>query len=86
MDIPLLLENKINNTKKDIIVFVDSKKKEITKRLKKRENFNLKLMNKFRKIQLSLEYKKKKSQFVIRNNFSKTFLKKDINRVLETIL
>ena len=85
LDIPLLLENKIN-TKKDIIVFVDSKKKEIIKRLKKRENFNLKLMNKFRKIQLPLEYKKKKSQFVIRNNFSKTFLKKDINRVLETIL
>ena len=85
LDIPLLLENKIN-TKKDIIVFVDSKKKEIIKRLKKRENFNLKLMNKFRKIQLPLEYKKKKSQFVIRNNFSKTFLKKDINRVLEKIL
>ena len=85
LDIPLLLENKIN-TKKDVIVFVDSKKKEIIKRLKKRENFNIKLVNKFRKIQLSLEYKKKKSQFVIRNNFSKTFLKKDINRVLETIL
>ena len=85
LDIPLLLENKINN-KKDVIVFVESKKKEITKRLKKRKNFNMKLINKFRKIQLSLEYKKKKSQFIIRNNFSKTFLKKDINRVLETIL
>ena len=46
----------------------------------------MKLINKFMKIQLSLEYKKKKSQFIIRNNFSKTFLKKDINRVLETIL
>ena len=46
----------------------------------------MKLINKFRKIQLSLEYKKKKSQFIIRNNFSKKFLKKDINRVLETIL
>ena len=43
-------------------------------------------MSKFRKIQLSLEFKKKKSHFIIRNNFSKTFLKKDINRVLETIL
>ena len=84
LDIPLLLENKINN-KKDVIVFVESKK-EINKRLKKRKNFNMKLMNKFRKIQLSLEYKKKKSQFIIRNNFSKTFLKKDINRVLEKIL
>ena len=85
LDIPLFLENKINK-KKDVIVFVDSKKKEITKRLKKRKNFNMKLMNKFRKIQLSLEFKKKKSHFVIRNNFSKKFLKKDINRILETIL
>ena len=85
LDIPLFLENKINK-KKDVIVFVDSKKKEIIKRLKKRKNFNMKLMNKFRKIQLSLEFKKKKSQFVIRNNFSKKFLKKDINRILETIL
>jgi len=39
LDIPLLLENKINK-KKDIIVFVDANKVEIIKRLKKRENFN----------------------------------------------
>ena len=84
LDIPLFLENKINN-KKDVIVFVESKKKEIVKRLKRRKNFNIKLMNKFRKIQLSLEYKKKRSQFIIRNNFSNKFLKKDINRVLEKI-
>ena len=34
LDIPLLLENKINN-KNDILVFVDSKKAEVEKRLKK---------------------------------------------------
>ena len=34
LDIPLLLENKIN-TKGDILIFVDSKKSEILKRLKK---------------------------------------------------
>ena len=43
LDIPLLLENKINN-KKDILIFVDSKKKDILKRLKKRKNFNKKLI------------------------------------------
>jgi dephospho-CoA kinase len=52
LDIPLLLENKINN-KNDILVFVDSKKTEILKRLKKRKNFNLKIFQKFRDIQLS---------------------------------
>ena len=42
LDIPLLLENKINK-KNDILVFVESKKKEILKRLKKMKNFNQKL-------------------------------------------
>ena len=58
LDIPLLLENKINK-KKDILVFVQSKKNDILKRLKKRKNFNKNLYYKFKKIQLPLEYKKK---------------------------
>ena len=41
------------------------------KRLKKRENFNKKLLKKFKNIQLPLDYKKKKSQFFIKNNFTK---------------
>ena len=53
LDIPLLLENKIN-IKKDILVFVESKKSEILKRLKKRKNFNKKLYKKFKDIQQSL--------------------------------
>ena len=39
LDVPLLLENKLNK-KKDILVFVESKKKDISKKLKKRNNFN----------------------------------------------
>ena len=35
LDIPLLMENKINK-KNDILVFVEAKKKDINKRLKKR--------------------------------------------------
>ena len=59
LDIPLLLENKIN-MKNDVLVFVKSKKIDIFKRLKKRNNFNLKLYKKFKSIQLSLDHKKKK--------------------------
>ena len=58
LDIPLLLENKINK-KNFILVFVQSKKFEITKRLKKRKNYNQKLLKLFKKIQLPLDYKKK---------------------------
>ena len=64
LDIPLLLENNIN-TKKDILIFVQSKKSEITKRLKKRSNFNQKLFEKLKKIQLPVDYKRKKSKFII---------------------
>ena len=85
LDIPLLLENKINK-KNDILVFIQSKKIDIFKRLKKRKNFNLKLYKNFKNVQLSLDYKKKKSQFIIKNNFTNKSIKKSIKQVLKDIL
>jgi dephospho-CoA kinase len=85
LDIPLLLENKINN-KQDILIFVDSKKKDIEKRLIKRKNFDRKLFNKFKKMQLSSFYKKKKSHFVIKNDFKKQSVKNEIKNILKKIL
>ena len=84
LDIPLLLENKINK-RGDILVFVESKKKEILKRLKKRSNYNQKLLNKFKKIQLSLDYKKKKSNFVIKNDFNDRTAKNYVKIILNHI-
>jgi len=49
LDIPLLIENKLNK-KKDILIFVDAKKKEINKRLKKKPNINTKIQEKFKKL------------------------------------
>ena len=85
LDIPLLLENKINK-KKDILIFVQSKKIDILKRLNKRDNFNKKLWSKFKKIQYSTNYKKKKAQFIIKNNFTKKSVKRDIGNILKKIL
>ena len=85
LDIPLLLENKLNK-KEDIIIFIQSKKIEIIKRLKKRNNFNLNLFNKFKKIQLSPSYKKKKSQFIIKNNFTNKSAKTNIKKIIKKIL
>mgnify|MGYP001325526680 FL=1 len=85
LDIPLLLENKINK-KGDMLVFVKSNKKDILKRLKKRPGFNYKLFIKFKKIQLPLDYKMKKSQFIIRNNFTNKSVKRDIKYILSRIL
>ena len=85
LDIPLLMENKINK-KNDILVFVDAKKNEINKRLKKRPNVNLKILEKFKKLQLPVEFKKKQSDFIIKNNFRNNSIKKNVKIVLEKIL
>ena len=84
LDIPLLLENKINQ-KKDILVFVQSKKKDILQQLSKRNNYNKLLLKKFRYLQLSLDYKRRKSHFIIKNNFTKKSIKKGIKEVLKEI-
>ena len=85
LDIPLLIENKLFNTK-DILVFVDSKKKDIDKKIINRSNYNKKLINMFKKIQLSTAYKKKKSQFIIKNTFTKNPVKKEIKKILKEII
>ena len=85
LDIPLLMENKINK-KSDILIFVDAKKKEINKRLKKRSNINLEIVKKFKRLQLPLEFKKKQSNFIIKNNFRNNFIKKNVKKMLKKIL
>ena len=85
LDIPLLMENKINKSG-DILIFIQSKKTEVLKRLKKRQNFNLKLFNRFKKIQLPLEYKKRKSTYIIKNNFTKNSVKVCVKNILKKIL
>ena len=82
LDIPLLIENKLNK-KNDILIFVDAKKKEINKRLKKRYNKSVKILKKF---QLPVELKKKKADFIIKNNFRSNSIKKNVKKVLEKIL
>ena len=85
MDIPLLLENKLNKNK-IVLVFVHSKKSDILKRLTKRKNFNDKLLRKFKSIQLPLDFKKNKSQFIIKNDFSKKTVKRAIRNIIKEII
>ena len=85
LDIPLLLEGKINN-RRDILIFVESQKKEISKRIRKRYNFNPKVLKKLKKLQLPLETKKKKSNFIIKNNFKSMLVKKNVKIIKNKIL
>jgi len=84
LDIPLLLENKINK-KEDILVFIQSRQSDILKKLKKRKNFNQKLLKKFKNIQYPLKYKKKKSDFIIKNNFKKNSVINGIKNIQKEI-
>ena len=84
LDIPLLLENKLNR-KKDILVYVDTRKSNILRNLRKRKNFNSLILTKFKKIQLSLAYKKKNSRFIIKNKFTKKSVKDEVRKILKII-
>ena len=85
LDIPLLVENKLYD-KKFYLIFVQSSKNEINKRLKKRPFYNKKIVDYLRKSQKSLTYKKKISNFVIKNNFKLLSLKKNIKIIKRKIL
>ena len=85
LDIPLYLENGINK-KNDVIIYVDANQKLINKRLKKRSYFNKKLLTKFKKIQLKSNLKKKKSSYIIKNNFNPVKIKRKINELKTKIL
>jgi len=85
LDIPLLMENKINK-KNDILIFIDAEKKKINKRLKKKININLEIIEKFKKLQLPVELKKRKSDFIIKNNFKNNSIKKSVKKVMKKIL
>ena len=84
LDVPLLLENKLN-TKKDIIIFIQADKKKINKKLIKRKNINLKMINILRKNQFPVSLKKKKSTYIIKNNFVSNTAKKNVKLILTKI-
>ena len=85
LDVPLLLEKKINR-KNDILIFVKSQKKETIKRLKKRLNFDLKVFNRLNSFQLPLEFKRKKANFIIKNNFKSLIVKKNVKLLKKKLL
>tara|TARA_Y100001958_G_C21123479_1_gene466871 strand:+ start:113 stop:685 length:573 start_codon:yes stop_codon:yes gene_type:complete len=84
LDVPLFLENKLNK-KKDIIIFVEANKKKIKQKLNKRKNINQKLINILRRNQLPTILKKKKSTYVLKNNFNSNTAKKNVKLILKRI-
>ena len=85
LDIPLYLENKMYK-RNDVIIFLKTKRKDVNSRLKKRKNFNQKLLNILRKSQLTLEQKKNKSNYVLVNNYNNAIMKRKVKILKAKIL
>tara|TARA_B100000242_G_C43042520_1_gene486423 strand:- start:1489 stop:2082 length:594 start_codon:yes stop_codon:yes gene_type:complete len=85
LDIPLLVENKLYN-KKDILIFVKCNQKKVIKRLKKRKNYNKKVLINLKKNQVDLLKKRKLANYIVDNNFSPIIMKKKINSLKNKIL
>ena len=75
LGIPLLIENKLYN-KKDILIFVKSKQIKVINRLRKRKNFNKKILSNLIENQASLLKKRKLANYIVDNNFSPNIMKK----------
>ncbi len=85
LDIPLLIENKLNK-KGDILIFIKSKKSKIFHRLKKRPNFNLKFLKNLQENQIMLSKKIKMANYIVHNNYPASIMKKKINLLKKRIL
>ena len=74
------------NKKGDILIFVKTKRSKIIKRLKKRKNYNKKILDKLRSNQSSLLKKERLSNYVVDNNFSENIMKKNIKILKKKII
>ncbi len=77
---------RMNNFKKKNKKLKKTKKKKIDKKKKKKPNFNTRILKKFKELQLPIEFKKRQSNFVIKNNFKNNSIKENVKKVLEKIL
>ena len=85
LDIPLLIENKLNK-KGDVLIFIKSKKSKILHRLKKRHNFNLKFLKNLHENQTKLSKKIKLADYMVDNNYPANIMKKKISLLKKRIL
>ncbi len=85
LDIPLLIENKLYN-KRDILIFVKTNQRKVIERLKKRKNYNKKILFKLKMNQTKQLKKRKLANYIVDNNFSPNIMRKKINFLKNKIL
>ena len=84
LDIPLLVENKLYN-KSDILIYVKTTRRIISKRIKKRKKLNKKLLIILKSQQLVSNKKIKLSRYIINNSLDKKNTLKQIIKIKKKI-
>ncbi len=69
-----------------MLIFVSTKSNKILKRLKKRENFDKRILDQLKQNQVELSKKIKLSNYIVDNNFSPNIMKKKIKKLKNLIL
>ena len=85
LDVPLLIENNLNE-KGDILIFIKSKKSKILERLSKRENYDKNILKILKENQTVLLKKKKLANYIIYNNYSLKIMEKKIKYLKHKII
>ena len=85
LDIPLLIENKLY-VKGDVLIFIKASKSKVIDRIKKRRNYDKKIINKLNSNQTTLLKKMKLANYIVDNNFSPNIMKKKIKKLRKRIL
>ena len=85
LDVPLLIENKLYK-KNYILLYIHANAKKIQSRLRKRKNFNKKIYQELKILQLPLSKKKKLASFTIFNDFKMKNLAKSVKIIKSEIL
>ena len=85
LDIPLLIENNLN-MENDVLVFVKCNRNKILERLKKRPNYNKKILKSLSQNQIINSKKLRMANYIIDNNFSPHIMKNKIILLKKKIL
>ena len=84
LDIPLLIENKLNK-KGDVLIFINTRKSKVVSRLRKRKKYNVNILKELKKNQYSLLKKRKLANYIIDNNYSPNIMKLKIQKLKNKI-
>jgi len=84
LDIPLLIENKLY-VKGDVLIYIKTSKSKIISRIKKRRNYDKKIINKLNSNQTSLLKKMKLANYIVDNNSSPNIMKNKIKKLRKKI-